>query len=68
MRADDYNYIIKQISNPYTMSDGLVQLRKKLKEDEMEYNRIVEYNSFLRDASINLSLQNKNLKKTILFM
>ena len=60
MRADDYNNIIKQISDPDTMSEGLVQLSEKLKTDEMEYNRIVESNNNLRDTNSKLALRITN--------
>lgn len=60
MRADDYSNIIKQISDPDTMSEGLVQLSEKLKTDEMDYNRLVESNNNLRDTNSKLALRITN--------
>lgn len=60
MRANDYDTIIKQISNPDTMSEGLVQLSDKLKNDELEYNKIIESNNNLRDTNSKLALRITN--------
>lgn len=60
MKADDYNNIIKQISDPDTMSEGLVQLSEKLKTDEMDFNRLVESNNNLRDTNSKLALRITN--------
>lgn len=57
MRADDYKEIIQSISNPDTMSEGLIQLSEKLKTDEFEFNKIVESNNNLRDTNSKLALR-----------
>lgn len=60
MKADDYNTIIRTISNPDTMSDGLVQLSEKLKSDELEFNKLTESNNNLRDTNSKLALRITN--------
>lgn len=60
MIKSDYDGIIKQLSNPDTMSEALIQLSEKLKTDEVEFNRLIESNNNLRDTNSRLALRLTN--------
>ena len=60
MKLDDYESIIKQVSNPDTLAEGLVNLREQLKTDEVNYNNLVTSNNTLRDTNAKLALRITN--------
>lgn len=51
MRASDYTEIIQQVSNPDTLAEGLVNLRERLRTDELSYQELVNSNNTLRDTN-----------------
>ena len=60
MKLDAYESIIKQVSNPDTLAEGLVNLREKLKTDEANYKSLVNSNNTLRDTNAKLALRITN--------
>lgn len=57
MKVDDYKDIITSISNPDTMSEGLIMLNEQLKNDEMSFNKLMDSNNNLRDTNARLALR-----------
>lgn len=60
MKLDAYESIIKQVSNPDTLAEGLVNLREQLKTDEANYNNLLNSNNTLRDTNAKLALRITN--------
>lgn len=57
MKKSDYEKIIKLISNPDTLAEGLVELDTQLTNDEADYNKISESVNTLRDTNARLALR-----------
>lgn len=57
MTKADYNDIITSLSNPDTVSDGLVRLSEKLLADEQQFSKLTESINNLRDTNAKLALR-----------
>ena len=64
MRAEDYNNIITKLSNPDSFAEGLTDLSEKLRNDEVDYNKLVDSNNNLRDTNSRLALKITNVVDT----
>lgn len=60
MKKAEYDAIIKKLSNPDLLSEGLVELSNKLDEDEKDFDRINESINSLRDVNSRLALSITN--------
>lgn len=64
MKASTYNDIIRLISDPDTMTDGISKLQAQLEVDEEAYNNILQRNNNLLKENNKLVLKNTNLVST----
>ena len=61
MKKSDYNEIIKKLSNPDTVAEGIVELSNQLDVDETSYESLIESNNKLRDANSQFVLKLTNV-------
>lgn len=61
MKKSDYNEIIKKLSNPDTVAEGIVELSNQLDVDEKSYDSLIESNNKLRDANSQFVLKLTNV-------
>lgn len=60
MKKSDYQNIIKMVSNPDTLAEGLVELDSLLDRHEKEYTDLNNSVNTLRDANARLALKITN--------
>ena len=65
MKKSDYNDIIKKISNPDTMAEGIVELTNKLEADESDFTRMQDSVNKLRDVNSQLALKVTNVVQDV---
>ena len=65
MKKSDYNDIIKKISNPDTMAEGIVDLTNKLEADESDFTRMQDSVNKLRDVNSQLALKVTNVVQDV---
>ena len=65
MKKSDYNDIIKKISNPDTMAEGIVELTNKLEADENDFTRMQDSVNKLRDVNSQLALKVTNVVQDV---
>ena len=65
MKKSDYNDIIKKISNPDTMAEGIVELTNRLEADESDFTRMQDSVNKLRDVNSQLALKVTNVVQDV---
>lgn len=60
MKKESYDEIVKTISNPDTLAEGIVKLREQIDADVADYNALLNSRDTLRDTNAKLALRITN--------
>ena len=60
MKKEAYDEIVKTISNPDTLAEGIVKLREQIDLDVADYNALLNSRDTLRDTNAKLALRITN--------
>lgn len=60
MKKEAYDEIVKTISNPDTLAEGIVKLREQIDTDVADYNALLNSRDTLRDTNAKLALRITN--------
>ena len=60
MKKEAYDEIVKTISNPDTLAEGIVKLREQIDADVADYNALLNSRDTLRDTNAKLALRITN--------
>lgn len=63
MKRAEYDSIIKKMSNPDTLNEGLIELEDKLNKDQEEFDKISKSNEELKLTNSKLYLRISNVVK-----